>query len=218
MTLSKRVAVPYREPRKLEPYKKALEAAGIEPVPIHPDNSADHPQSLDGLDGLLLTGGSDVNPKFYGQEPHKTTDAPDDARDTLEQRLLESALAQDLPVLAICRGMQLFNVAQGGTLAQHVEGHRQPGVDNAHTITVEPDAALAQAIGPGSHVVNSRHHQIVDRVGRGLRVSATSGEGFPEALEMPGKKFAIAVQWHPEDLIATGEDAKKLFEAFAKSC
>jgi putative glutamine amidotransferase len=214
MTLAKRVGVPYRNPVKLEPYKKALEAAGVEPVPIDPDD----PRSLDGLDGLLLTGGSDVNPELYGEPPDPATDAPDDARDTLERRLLESALARDLPVLAICRGMQLLNVALGGTLAQHVEGHRQPGVDEAHTITVEADAALARVIGAGAHVVNSRHHQIVDRVGRGLRVSASSGEGFPEALEMPDKKFALAVQWHPEDLLARGEDSRKLFEAFAKSC
>jgi putative glutamine amidotransferase len=214
MGKSKRVGVTYRDASRVEPYRKALEAAGVEPVLIDPD----HPQPIDNLDGLLLTGGTDVNPELYHQEPHPATESPDDARDALERSLLESALSRDLPVLAICRGMQLFNVAQGGTLEQDVEGHRRPGVNEAHRIVVEPGARLAQAIGSGAHVVNSRHHQIVDKIGLGLRVSATSDEGFPEALEMPDKKFAVAVQWHPEDLVATSEDARKLFEAFAQSC
>src|SRR5580704_11380472 len=112
MRLSKRVGVTYSNPDKAEPYRRALEAVGLEPVLIDPD----HPQPIDNLDGLLLTGGTDVNPELYHQEPHSATEAPDDARDALERSLLESALTRDIPVLAICRGMQLFNVAQGGTL------------------------------------------------------------------------------------------------------
>jgi putative glutamine amidotransferase len=213
MAMPKRVGVTYREAEKVEPYKRALESVGIEPVLIHPGDS----QPLDGLDGLLLTGGTDVNPKLYHQEPNAANDQPDDERDALEQQMLESALDRDLPVLAICRGMQLFNVVHGGTIEQHVEGHRQPGMAEAHPIGVDAGTRLAEAIGPGTHVVNSRHHQVVDRTGRGLHISAKSEDGYPEALEREDKKFAVAVQWHPEDLIENREDAKRLFQAFADS-
>src|ERR1700716_868985 len=104
--MSKRVGVTYREADRVEPYKRALESVGIEPVLIRPGDS----QPIDGLDGLLLTGGTDVNSKLYRQEPHTANDEPDDERDALERQMLESALDRDLPVLAICRGMQLFNV------------------------------------------------------------------------------------------------------------
>jgi putative glutamine amidotransferase len=211
--MAKRVGVTYREAGKVIPYEKALREVGIEPVLIHPGDS----QPIEELDGLLLTGGTDVNSKLYRQEPNDASDQPDDERDALEQRLLESALDRDLPVLAICRGMQLFNIVHGGTIEQHVEGHRQPGVAAAHPIGVETGTRLAQAIGPGTHLVNSRHHQIVDQTGRGLRVSARSEEGYPEALEREDKKFAVAVQWHPEDLVDKQEEAKRLFQAFADS-
>ena|SRR5947207_581759 len=211
--MPKRVGVTYSSRKKVEPYEKALRAVGIDPELIDPKTQ----RSIDGLDGLLLTGGTDLNPKLYHQDPHESSDAPDDARDALEQRLLVSALERDLPVLAICRGMQLFNVAHGGTLAQHIEGHRQPGVSEAHRIDVEAGTRLAEAIGPGPHAVNSRHHQIVDRVGSRLRVSARSGEGYAEALERSDRKFAVAVQWHPEDLVDSRPEAKRLFQAFADS-
>ena len=211
--MSKRVAVTYRNPKKVEPYASALRSVGIEPVLIDPDA----PIPLDGLDGLLLTGGTDLNPKLYHQDRHPAGEEPDDARDALELILLATALERDLPVLAICRGMQLFNVVQGGTLTQHVEGHVQPGVAEAHPIGVEAGTRLAQAIGPGKHLVNSRHHQIVDQTAPGLRVSARSEEGYPEALEMDDRKFAVAVQWHPEDLVENREEAKRLFQAFADS-
>jgi putative glutamine amidotransferase len=211
--MPKRVGVTYRDAGRVVPYEKALREVGIEPVLIRAGSS----EPIDGLDGLLLTGGTDVNPKLYRQEPHEASDPPDDERDAMEQRLLQSALERDLPVLAICRGMQLFNIVHGGTIAQHVEGHVQPGVAEAHPIGVEPETRLAQAIGPGAHLVNSRHHQVVDQTGRGLRVSATSEEGYPEALERDDKKFAVAVQWHPEDLVEKREEAKRLFQAFADS-
>src|SRR5260370_40801943 len=137
--MSKRVGVTYRDPGKVVPYEKALRAVGLEPVLIHPGDS----EPVENLDGLLLTGGTDVNPKLFRQEPHEASDTPDEERDAMEQRLLESALERDLPVLAICRGMQLFNVVHGGTLAQHVEGHVSPGVADAHPIGVGAGTRLA---------------------------------------------------------------------------
>ena len=211
--MPKRVGVTYRSDKKVKPYQKALLTVGVEPVLIHPDS----PIPIDGLDGLLLCGGSDVNPKLYGQDRHAETEEPDDKLDALEKGLLAAALEQDLPVLAICRGMQLFNVVHGGTLQQHVDGHRQPGVLAAHAVGVEPDTRLAKAIGEGSHTVNSRHHQIVDQAGSALRISARSNEGYAEALERSDRKFAVAVQWHPEDLVDSRPEAKRLFQAFANS-
>lgn len=213
ITIRKRVGVTYRNDAKLEPYEQALEAVGIEPVPIH----AEDVPSLEGLDGLLLTGGTDLNPQLYGQGRHEAGDVPDDARDAMEQNLLSAALGRDLPVLAICRGMQLFNVVHGGTLNQDIGGHKHPGVSEAHGIEVAPKTRLADAIGGGSHLVNSRHHQVVDKVGHGLRVVAKSEDGYAEALERPDRRFAVAVQWHPEDLVGSQDDAKRLFQAFADS-
>ena len=207
----KRVGVTYSSPEKLKPYLDALDQAGLDPVPLH----ASQPYSLDGLDGLLISGGTDVDPALYGQQPYQTNEHPDRERDQMETALLQQALARDTPVLAICRGMQLFNVAHpGGTLVQHVDGHRLPGVDEAHHVEVKPETRLARILGPGPHPVNSRHHQVVDQVGDGLVVAATS-ERYVEALERPDRRFAVAVQWHPEDLIEKYEESKRLFRAFA---
>lgn len=211
--MSKRVGVTYRYPAKALAYEKALRAVGVEPVRIEPGSAAAAGQ----FDGLLLSGGTDLNPGLYGERPHPDNDAPDDERDRTERRLLEEALARDLPVLAICRGMQLFNVAHGGSLHQHAEGHRKPGVDEAHKINVSPGTRLAQAMGAGESQVNSRHHQTIAQVGAGLRVSATSEDGVTEALERGDRKFALAVQWHPEDLVESRAEAKRLFQAFAEA-
>jgi putative glutamine amidotransferase len=211
--MGKRVGVTYRNPKKAEPYAQALRAAGIEPVLIGPGSEP----PIDELDGLLLSGGTDLNPSLFGEEPNAANDEPDDARDAMEKQMLEAALERDMPVLAICRGMQLFNVAHGGTLQQDVAGHRSPGVAEAHRIEVKTGTRLADAMGSGSQSVNSRHHQIVGKVGAGLRVSAVSEEGYPEALERDDKRFALAVQWHPEDLVESRAEAKRLFEAFAKA-
>lgn len=218
--MSKRVGVTYRERDRVAPYEEALRSVGIEPVLISPDDSA----TLEGIDGLLVTGGTDVNPKLYGQAPHAETDAPDDARDQLESGLLESALDRDLPVLAICRGMQLFNVVHGGTLEQHIDSHRKHRVGEgercapAHRVAVESGSVLAQAVGEGEMCVNSRHHQAVADVGDGLVVSARDAEdGMVEALERPDKRFAVAVQWHPEDQASRDAVQKRLFEKFAEA-
>ena len=204
--MSGKVGLSFRYLKKLPPYEDALREAGIEPARITPDE----PVSLEGLAGLVITGGTDPNPKLYGQQPHPKTDPPDSARDELESRLIREALAADLPVLAICRGMQLFNVVHGGSLLQDAENHRAP-----HTLIVEPGTRLAGIVGPGEREVNSRHHQAVDVPGKGLVVAARAIDGVVEALERPDKRFAVAVQWHPEDRIREAVMDRKLFEAFA---
>jgi putative glutamine amidotransferase len=216
---AKRVAVTFGNATKAGPYEVALREAGLEPVR--------NPESLHALDGLLLSGGADINPALYGQARISESDAADDARDALEIRLLREALAADIPVLAICRGLQLFNVVCGGTLVQHLAStdvHRQKPGDAepgkhpaAHRVWVAPNTRLAGIIGAGGHDVNSRHHQAVESKGEGLNVSAISEDGVIEALEKPDAAFALAVQWHPEDRIFVSDADRKLFEAFAEA-
>jgi putative glutamine amidotransferase len=136
----------------------------------------------------------------------------------VETRLLREALAQDLPVLAICRGMQLFNVVQGGTLIQHLPpggAHQLQQPDGiAHSVRINPASRLASIVSETEHPVNSRHHQAVDHIGDGLIVSATAPDGVIEALEKPDATFAIAVQWHPEDRVLASPADRRLFESF----
>jgi putative glutamine amidotransferase len=212
-----KVAVTSGKTTNLAPYQSALKDADIE--------SVRNPASLEGLDGLLLTGGSDVNPKLYRQSPAVESEPPDDTRDELEMKLLGEALAADLPVLAICRGMQLFNVFHGGTLVQHLASadvHRVKALDKepgrhpaVHRVWVAPSTRLAEIIGGGGLDVNSRHHQAVESLGQGLIVSAIADDGVIEGIEKPGAAFAVAVQWHPEDRVAVNPADRKLFEAFA---
>ena len=207
-----RAGVTYRFEDEVGRYEAALREVGIEPVRISPTDAV---HSLDSLDGLLLTGGTDVNPSRYGAARDPKTEDPDDPLDELEIALLGDALSAGMPVLAICRGMQLFNVFHGGNLIQHLDVHDSP--DALHNIRVAPGSRLAGIIGEGEHAVNSRHHQAVDRVGSGLIVSAKSCDGVIEALERPGNSFALALQWHPEDRILTSDADRKLFQAFAST-
>jgi putative glutamine amidotransferase len=197
----------YTPEEKRIPYRSAMRAAGIE--------QAENVTSVNGLSGLVLTGGSDVDPAIYGKPRHPKTLPPDLDRDRLEIDLLHEALRLRLPVLAICRGLQLVNVALGGTLNQHIEGHRLPGIPEVHPVIVAPASRLAAIFGEAECVVNSRHHQSVDRVADGLMVSARAPDGIVEALELPGTRFLLAVQWHPEDRI-DGPDGK-LFKAFREA-
>jgi putative glutamine amidotransferase len=202
-----RVALPFGNgtpESKRAPYRSALKAASIEL-----DENA---TTVDGLDGLLLAGGSDIDPALYGAPRDARTGQADHDRDSLEYTLLRQALNRDLPVLAICRGMQLLNAFLGGTLIQHIEGHRCPRQQAAHEITIASPSRLESILGADVYVVNSRHHQCVDRVASELAVVARAPDNVPEALELPGDRFVLAVQWHPED--RTDRPDFKLFEAF----
>src|SRR5580692_11376246 len=164
-----RVALATRSEDKSEPYRRALEAAGLEAVTFEPDAGG----SLDTVDGLVLTGGTDVDPALYGAVLAPETEAPDRARDDFESALLRTALQHDMPVLAICRGLQLFNVVQGGTLIQHLPDtarHKQKsGGAPVHDVVVE--GAMAEMFGAARVAVNSRHHQAIEWMGEGMVVT-----------------------------------------------
>ena len=176
---------------------------------MEPDENA---TTVDGLDGLLLAGGSDIDPALYGAPRDPRSERADHARDSLESTLLRQALNGGLPVLAICRGMQFLNAFLGGTLVQHIEGHLCPRLQTAHQVRITPQSRLETILGADDYAVNSRHHQCVDRVASELVVVARAPDDVPEALELPGDRFVLAVQWHPEDR-TDGPDGK-LFDAF----
>jgi putative glutamine amidotransferase len=211
------VGLTYSDVAKIGPYVEALQAAGLEVRPIGAGSGA----AIDDLDGLVLSGGIDLNPRLYGEERHPKADEPNDARDETELSLLRKALDRDLPVLAICRGMQLFNVATGGSLDQHIarcDVHQRYDLEKrlpVHTVDVEAGTQLAAILKSGNVHVNSRHHQAVARVGEGLKISARSQDGVVEGIELPGKRFAVGVQWHPEDQASTDPLQARLFGDFA---
>lgn len=216
--MSKKALVSYRDAVYVEPYADALRLAGIEPVLYE----AGERSNLDGVSGLLLTGGDDVNPRLYGEDPVAETEPADDKRDAIELQLIAEALERDLPLFAICRGLQILNVQHGGTLIQHldtVQRHRRRTPDRAlpaHEVNIAPGTLLADIAGSGTWQVNSRHHQAVKKVGDGLIVSATDAEdGTIEALERPDKRFVLAVQWHPENQALVGPEQLRLFRRFA---
>lgn len=215
--VNKRVLVIYREADRVTPYRDALLAAGLDPVM----REANRPLSLGDSGGLVLTGGSDVDPTLYGESRQAETEPPDGERDALESSLIEEALAKDLPILAICRGLQILNVSQGGTLIQHlVPLHRHERSDVSrelpvHPVTIQPDTLLSNISGTATWQVNSRHHQAVRTVAGNLRVSAFDpGDRTIEALEHPGRRFVLAVQWHPEDQARVDPAQLKIFRSF----
>jgi gamma-glutamyl-gamma-aminobutyrate hydrolase PuuD len=172
--------------------------------------------------GFLLMGGVDVNPKLYKEKPGPFTDRPHEERDTHELRLLDEALERDIPVLAICRGHQLLNVALGGSLLQHIEdnGHRwtDDGESNWHEISFEP-GRLANTYGPDPVRVNSRHHQGItpDRLAEGLRPVSISHDSYVEAMESETHRWTVGVQWHPERP-EIRQESLPLFQAFVAAC
>ncbi len=193
----------------------------MEPVPVLTSGSI----SLNDFAGLLLIGGTDVNPRRYGESPQPETDEPDDERDEVELEIIDQAIGTDLPILAICRGLQILNVYHGGTLIQHVSSVQRHDPDTpdkavpAHEVVIEPGSLLADIAGTTTWQVNSRHHQVAKEIGPGLRVSARdSQDATVEGLERPDKKFVVAVQWHPEDQVRRYPEQLKLFQRFADAC
>jgi putative glutamine amidotransferase len=197
-------------------YVSAVERAGGRPLLVPPSEDGIE-ETLAVLDGLLFSGGADIDPDTYGAEAHPETNGVRPERDQAELALLEAALARDMPVLAVCRGSQVLNVALGGDLVQHlpeVVGHERhkhtPGVFADHDVDVLPGTRLHALVGDHAPV-KSHHHQGYGRIGDGLRAAARADDGTVEAIEDPERRFALGVLWHPE----AGEDAA-LFEALVE--
>jgi putative glutamine amidotransferase len=215
---------------KLPDYEESVRRAGGDARILN--RSADSPADvIASVQGLLLPGGGDVLPTIYGATPHPTFDPAEPGRDEYEIELVRLALAADLPVFAICRGIQVLNVARGGTLIQDIPdevgttvNHRVvlPQHSMAHDIWIESGSLLERLMGERIEAgeacpVNSRHHQAPKALGEGLISSATAPDGVIEAIEDPTRRFCLGVQWHPENFYRTGE-FRNLFEGFVQAC
>jgi putative glutamine amidotransferase len=199
-------------------YLRAIEEAGGMPVVLPP--LGDAVAYLDRLDGICLSGGPDLDPDAYGApERHAELGPTEPGLDAFELELARAADARGLPILGICRGAQALNVARGGTLHQHLPGHRQtePATATTHTVHVEPDSRLAGVTGAGRLRVNSFHHQAVDVLGRGLRPVAHAADGIVEAIEASGPRLVLGVQWHAEGLISQPRH-RALFAELVAAC
>jgi putative glutamine amidotransferase len=213
----------------LHDYEEAVRRAGGEPKVL--DYGRDPPaEVVRSVAGVLLTGGGDVLPAMYGETAHPSYSAAEAGRDDYELELVRRAVAGDLPLFAICRGVQVLNVALAGTLVQDlpsaIDGAvahdvPEPRVGAAHDVWIAPGTLLDRLMRPSIRgdpcSVNSRHHQAVAALGRGLVVTATAPDGVIEAVEDPSKRFCLGVQWHPENFYRTGE-FRPLFEAFVEAC
>ncbi len=216
--------------RKLEDYRQSILHVGGEPRIL--DSSMPVEQALAGIGGLMLTGGGDVAPSRYGEPPHPAVVEAEPGRDEFEIALVAAARARHLPIFAICRGTQVLNVACGGTLVQDIPAEVAGALAHslavpqhepyalAHEVWVDKDSLLAklmrERLVDEAIEVNSRHHQAVKRVAKGLVASATAPDGVIEAIEDPKARFCLGVQWHPENFFRTGE-FRALFEGFLEA-
>jgi putative glutamine amidotransferase len=213
---------------RMDDYVAAVEKAG---GAVRVLETGESPRKLIGeIDGLLLTGGGDIDPVFYAENRHPSVEDAEPGRDEFEIDLARRAVAADLPLLAICRGAQVLNVAAGGSLVQDIPSGtsaplshsiQMPRDAHAHDVQVSPGSRLERALGPAvapglSCRVNSRHHQSVARLGTGLVATATAPDGIVEGIEKPDASFCVGVQWHPENFCRTGEFGS-LFESFVSA-
>jgi putative glutamine amidotransferase len=199
-------------------YSRAVERAGAVPVLVPPIPPGGIPRLIERLDGVLFTGGEDVDPALYGAARHERTDEPDARRDRFELALARAVIEAGLPFLGICRGLHVLNVARGGTLVQHLPdavGHHGHASDRArmslHDVRIEPASKLGRLLGEKISVPGS-HHQAVARLGDGLEAAAWADDQIVEAAEFRGNRFGIGVQWRPEEA-----DDLRIFEAFAEA-
>lgn len=211
-------------------YVRAVERAGglavILPTTHEPDVIAGY---VGILDGLLLSGGVDIDPACYGQSPHSQLGDVDGDRDATELRLIRAALAQDMPIFAICRGIQSLNVAMGGTLYQDLpsecpsdihhyqtkRGHRRD--EMTHLVTFAPESRIRQIAGDETMATNSMHHQALLQVAEGLVVTGKAADGVIESVEAPAHRYVLGVQFHPEETVVHDEKSRRLFEAFLRA-
>ncbi|MDR3676587.1 MAG: gamma-glutamyl-gamma-aminobutyrate hydrolase family protein [Acidobacteriota bacterium] len=214
------------------PYFQALLAAGAEESEIQLVSASDAPRTHpEDYDGILFAGGEDVDPSFYGEEKQHDSVHDHRPRDEFEFSLLNAALARRAPILGICRGVQMINVGFGGTLYQDMKEDAEPQVEHrqtdagksrqeaTHSVLVTDTESNLGAIVQGACRVNSLHHQAVKRIGRGLKVTARSEDGFVEAVESAGEyPFLMAVQWHPEEMVNGSAEQREIFVRFVAKC
>lgn len=224
--------------RKFKIYKNAIKKHGGEVKELLVNGEQTVDEYIDQIHGLLLPGGKDIYPDYYGEDPHPETNCYETKkRDEFEISLFQKAMEKDMPVFGICRGIQIMNVERGGSLYQHISEHlplqfpdfpkhkhKVNEVDEAHYIKIKTGSLLSEIIGESVAKVNSSHHQAVKVIGKGLVVTSQSKDGIIEAMEDPSKEFVIGVQYHPERMWIDQnprlshrkfyEHAKKLFEAF----
>ena len=209
-------------------YVRAVQQGGGVPVLLPPHLGEEALAALwERIDGLLLTGGGDVDPARFGQERHPTVYDVAPLRDDLELTVSRRALEEDRPVLAICRGIQVLNVALGGTLVQDLPSERPGPIVHSQTAPRHEPTHAVKVLGEGSRLgevlgalevqVNSMHHQAIDRLGGGLREVAWAPDGVIEGVEMPGPGFVLGVQWHPEELVGHDPVARRLFAAVVEA-
>jgi putative glutamine amidotransferase len=209
-------------------YLRAVQAAGGVPVLLPPQLDDGARQELwRRIHGLVLTGGGDIDPRRFGEEPHATVYDVSAARDTLELGLARSALESEVPLFAICRGIQVLNVALGGTLHQDIprelqtdiaHSQKAPRDERTHAVSVSGETRLAEILGAHEVTVNSFHHQAIRKVGTGLREVAWASDGVIEGVEMPDAPvLVLGVQWHPEDLVDVDPAAANLFRALVEA-
>jgi putative glutamine amidotransferase len=211
------VGSPYLQQRVT--YPLAVEALGGLPVFVPPLGVDTLGSILERLDGIMFPGGADVDPSFYEEAREPLTDVVPEL-DTLELEVARWSLQSDIPILGICRGQQLLNVAAGGSLVQHLDQHRQADARSTLTrpVNIEPGSRTADLLGATRVGVNHMHHQAVKRVGVGLRAIAWADDGTIEALESSGERWLFAVQFHPEELVDFHEPSRRLFAAFVQAC
>jgi putative glutamine amidotransferase len=209
-------------------YLESIRRAGGEPIEVGADGES-AADLVARVGGVMLVGGGDVDPALYGEAPHATFKSAEDGRDAFEIALAKAAVEGNVPILAICRGMQVLNVAMGGTLVQDIPSEivgalthsiPEPRFAIAHEVWVTKDSQLwtimLDKLDGESLQVNSRHHQAVKRIAPGFEINATAPDGVVEGIERPASRFCIAVQWHPENFYRTGE-FRPLFEQFVRA-
>ncbi len=199
-------------------YIDSVEKLGAIPLILGELKSEDDVRRVASLcDGILFSGGGDVLPSYFGEDVDERHGRFEPLRDEFEFKLFDVATELNLPIMGICRGMQLINVALGGSLHQHIDGHRD-GI--THDVTLIGDGILRDAVGSDTYLANSFHHEAVKAVGRGLRVTAKASDGTIEAYESDGERFILGTQWHPEKMaVATGDEiAKRILKKFVDAC
>lgn len=212
----------------LQGYFDSLKAAGAIPVmlPLHLEED-EFEQIKDFFDGWLFTGGHDVNPKVYGEKASKKCGVPNDDRDALESMVFKTAVAEDKPVLGICRGIQIINAFMGGTLYQDLDSERESNVEHhmappydriQHSVSIVTNTPLYELLNKKEIGVNSYHHQAIKKLGDGLEAMAVSEDGLIEAVYSPDKKYLWALQWHPEFSYKADDNSMKILNTFTNAC